>query len=260
MDKSLKQKVVLFLKQLGLDEEQAHVYLFLQENGPRTVLSISRGMKTGRTKLYPALEKMVQKQVVAVHDRHYGTTYEALPPENLDFLVSEYERKASGLRHNLKATINALNVSRNRSMTTSKIIEYKGVEGLKQVNFNLMKATRECFVFEKDNLAKHPGMTKHFVDKLHLQQVERRIKSYDLTNNKAWTRSSHVEGLETYSVARYIDPALFRIQFETYIYDNVVALLNYEPEDILCVEIHNPALAAQQKQLFKLLWSMGKDI
>lgn len=260
MDNSIRKNVVAFLKQLGLDDEQADVYLYLQTTGPNTVLSISRGLKTGRTKLYPALDEMVRKQVVAVHERHYGTTYEALPPENLEFLVSEYERRASGLRHNLKAAVNALNASREQSPATSKIIEYRGLEGLKQVNFNLMKAAKECFVFEKDNLARHPGMTKHFVDKLHVQQVDRKLTSYDLTNNKNWRMSSQIDRLEEYCKARYIDPKLFTVQFETYIYDNVVTLLNYDPDDILCVEIHNPALAAQQKQLFQLLWDMGEEI
>ncbi len=75
VDKTLKQKIVSFLKQLGLDQDQANIYLYLQEFGPSSVLAISRGLKTGRTKLYPALEEMVKKQVVAARDRHWGTTY-----------------------------------------------------------------------------------------------------------------------------------------------------------------------------------------
>ncbi len=260
MDKSLKKKVVTFLKQVGLNDEQAAIYIYLQETGPNTVLSISRGLQTGRTKLYPALEEMVEKQVVAIHERHYGTTYEALPPENLEFLVSEYERRASGLRHNLKAAISALNTSRDQSPNNSKIIEYKGLEGLKQVNFNLMKAEKEYYVFEKANLVDHPGMTKHFVDKMHQLQVEKGLQSYDLTNSPNWTVNTTTDGLEKLSKARYIDPQVFEIQFETYIYNNVVTLLSYNPEDILCVEIHNPALAAQQKQLFMLAWNSAVSI
>ena len=261
MDKSVKQKVVTFLKQIGLDQEQAFVYIYLQENGPSTVLAISRGLKTGRTKLYPALDEMVEKQVIAVHERHYGTTYEALPPENLEFLVAEYERRASGLRHNLKAAVNALNSSRDISPATSKILEYKGVEGLKQVNFNMMNnADGEYFVFEKENLSKHKGMTKHFAERMHELQVKRGLIGHDLTNNPKWSISLDVPGMKKLSKAAYVDPKVFEIQFEMYVYNNVVTLLSYDPDDILCVEIHNPALAAQQKQLFKLAWSQAKEI
>ena len=128
MDNSLKKKLVSFLKQLSLDDEQAEVYLYLQMNGPSTVLAISRGLETGRTKLYPALEGMVSKQVVAVHERHYGTTYEALPPENLEFLVSELERKADIARHNFKESIHAFSGLRANSPSGSKIIEYRGLD------------------------------------------------------------------------------------------------------------------------------------
>lgn len=77
VDKSPEQKVVAYLKQLGLEQEQALVYLYLLKNGPGTVLAISRGLKTGRTKLYPLLSDLADKQLIAVHERHYGTSYEA---------------------------------------------------------------------------------------------------------------------------------------------------------------------------------------
>ena len=56
VDNSYVEKVVGFLGQLGLGNEQAAVYLFLMKEGPGTVLSISRGLGSGRTKLYPLLD------------------------------------------------------------------------------------------------------------------------------------------------------------------------------------------------------------
>ena len=52
----------------------------------------------------------------------------------------------------------------------------------------------------------------------------------------------------------------FKIEFETYIYNNVVALLSYDKDDIFGVEIHNDKLARQQEQLFDLLWSQAKSL
>lgn len=260
MDTALKNKVVSFLKQVGLSDEQAAIYLFLQESGPSSVLTISRGLKTGRTKLYPELEDMVTKQVIAARNKHYGTSYEALPPENLEFLVSEYERKASITRHNLSAAVHAINEVRQTSPSSSKIIEYRGVEGLKQANYNLLKADGMYYVFEKANLDQHSVMPKHFVERLRESFVDKKIMGYDLTNNPHWKMDTKVADLVKFSKARYIDPKVFEIKFEMYVYNNVVTLLNYEPDDILCVEIHNAALAAQQKQLYELLWNLGKDI
>ncbi len=60
--------------------------------------------------------------------------------------------------------------------------------------------------------------------------------------------------------ARYVSPTVFTIEFEVYIYNNIVALLSYEKEDIFGVEIHNSKLARQQRQLFDLLWRQASAL
>lgn len=256
VEKSVKNKLVSYFKQLGLDTEQAYIYLFLLSNGPQTVLAISRGLKTGRTKLYPLLEALAHKQLITIHERHYGTSYEAQPPEVLEFLVSEHERKADAMRTTLPSAVHALQAIQQVSPTTSRIVEYKGIDGLKQMNWNLTKADKEYRVFELAGLDKHLGA--HFAGKMRTRDQAKGIKTCDLTNNP----ERHKEpGIETKNnLARYIDPKIFTIQFETYIYNNCVALLNYERDDIFGVEIYNPKLAAQQKQIFDLLWSQAKPL
>jgi sugar-specific transcriptional regulator TrmB len=260
MDNSIKQKLVSFLKQLGLGIEQAEIYLYLQANGPSSVLAISRGLSTGRTKLYPALEDMVHKQVVATHVRHYGTTFEALPAENLEFLVNELERKADIVRHNFKESIHAFSTLRANSPTGSKIIEYHGIDGLKQMNWNLVSKAKDQYkVFELDALQNHTGFNKHLKDKLDTIEVANKLETYDLTNNPNRNiTKSNTPGRNNHFA--YIGPEVFTIEFETYIYNNVVALLSYEKNDIFGVEIYNEKLVKQQEQLFNLLWCQAKAI
>lgn len=258
VDKSLVQKVVIYLKQLGLDAEQTQVYIYLLENGSQTVLAISRGLKTGRTKLYPLLDDLATKQLITVHERHYGTSYEAQSPEVLDFLVSEKERKASTLRSNLNATVHALQAISQISPATSRVAEYRGVDGLKQMNWNLTKAKDTAYVYELANLDVHLG--KHFSEKMRRLFVDNKLTIHDLTNNPDWHMQTEVDTLKKYSKARYIDPKVFTIEFETYIYNNCVALLSYDKDDIFGVEIYNDKLARQQKQLFELLWSQAQPL
>jgi sugar-specific transcriptional regulator TrmB len=254
VEKSVQNKLVSYFKQLGLEHEQSLIYLFLLQSGPQTVLAISRGLKTGRTKLYPLLESLGDKQLITIHERHYGTSYEAQPPEVLEFLVSERERSASALRTTLPSAVHALQAIQQTSPSSSRIVEYKGVDGLKQMNWNLTKSEGEYRVFELAGLDKHLG--NHFAEKMRARDRDKGVKSYDLTNNP---NRHHEPGIETKNnLARYIDPKVFNIQFESFIYNNCVALLNYERDDIFGVEIYNPKLAAQQKQIFDLLWSQAK--
>lgn len=181
VQKSEQAKVVSYLKQLGISAEQSAAYLQLLSQGPQTVLQISRGLKTGRTKLYPLLDELAEKQLITIHERHYGTTYEITSLDSLDFLVSEHERKAEGLRKSLPAARNLLEQVAIASPSTSRIVEYRGIDGLKQMNFNLTKAQREFRVYELAGLDKHLG--KHFAEKMRLRIAERGLETFDLTNN-----------------------------------------------------------------------------
>jgi sugar-specific transcriptional regulator TrmB len=256
VDNSLKNKVVEYFKHLGLDHEQALIYLHLLQNGQDTVLGISKGLKTGRTKLYPLLEVLAEKQLVIIHDKHYGTSYEAQQPSVIEFLVNEHEQKAEALRSALPAALNILKNLQRQSPKHTKIVEYKGVDGLKQMNFNLSKATKEFRVFELAGLDKHLGA--HFAQKMREKYREKKLHSFDLTNNPNRANEPGIDG--TLSQTRYIDPNIFKIEFETYVYDNVVGLLSYENEDIFGVEIYSDKLARQQIQLFNLLWNQAKPL
>ncbi len=256
VDKILINKVVAYIKQLDLSNDQAHAYIYLLKNGPSTVLSISRGLNTGRTKLYPLLEDLAEKQLIHIHERHYGTSYEAQSPEVLEFLVQEKERKIGAIKHSLPAALNILQKIKLQSPSSTKIIEYRGTDGLKQMNFNLSKATAEFRVFELAGLDKHLG--KHFAQRMRDRFKDRKLRSFDLTNNP--NRANEPGNESPHAKTRYIDPSIFKIEFETYIYDNVIGLLSYEDNDIFGVEIYNDKLAKQQTQLFNLLWNQAKQL
>lgn len=256
VQKSGIKKVVIYLEHLGMSTEAIQAYLYLIEHGPHTVLGISRGLKTGRTKLYPLLEDLADKQLINVHERHYGTSYEARPPEVLEFLVSERESQSDSLRKGLSGVVDSLKEVFQASPVSSRVSEYRGIDGLKQMNWNLAKAEKEFRVLELAGLDKHLG--KHFADKIRGICNEKQIRSYDLTNNLNRRQETGVD--LTLNSVRYIDPLVFRIEFETFIYNNCVALLSYNSEDIFGVEIYNDKLARQQKQLFDLLWSQSKPI
>lgn len=253
-------KISQFLGYLGLDRTEISVYLYLLKNGRSSVLEISNGLKTGRTKLYPILDGLADKQLVLVHEKHYGSSYEAAPTSALEFLVDEVETKAATLKNALPALLTKIDQYKHDNAMTTKVVEYRGLEGLKQINFNLTKAQGEFMVFEVENLEQHPGIPKYFAERIRTIQTQKKIMSYDLTNNRNWHVDTKVKELKKYSRARYIDPKVFKIEFETMIYNDCVAMLNYHSEDIFGVEIYNSSLMHQQKQLFQLLWGMGTEV
>ena len=235
-------KTVEYLRQLGLSTDQINAYLHLLSRGPQTVLSLSRGLKTGRTKMYPLLEELAIKRLVVIRERHYGTSYEASNPQNLEFLVNGLETTSRKLRGELPTTLDSLKEIQQNSPSVSKIIEYAGLDGLKQMSWNLGDAKDEYLVFELPGTAKQLG--KHFADKLQAFLEEKKLTGRILTNQKSSPNS----------YTCFIDPKIFKIEHHAYTYNNVVGLLSFNDNNVLGIEIYNKQLAAQQKQLFNFIW------
>ena len=134
------------------------------------------------------------------------------------------------------------------------------MDGLKQINFNLSKADKEFRVFELARLDEHEVLPKSFVQRMRDTYITNKLTSFDLTNNKNWKFNINALDPENiYQRGCYISPDVFEIRTETYIYNDCIAYLRYEENDIFGVEIYNADLSAQQKQLFDLVWAQGKE-
>lgn len=261
LSSDLIDNVKPFLLDLGLNEDQVDTYLYLLHLGSSSVLALAKAQGSGRTRLYPVLESLVDLQLVKVDQKHYGTTYEALTPRSLEFLVTKKETETKKLRDELSNVTEQLSTLNGSTLSKSKVVEYRGVDGLKQINFNLTKANKEFFVFEGAHLDSYETMPKSFVDRMRKLYFDNKLMCYDLTNDKNWHKvKTPFNPTGAFQKACYIDEKVFKIRTETYIYNNVVAYLGYEKDEPFGVEIYNQDLAEQQKQLFKILWANGTEI
>lgn len=138
------KKVVEYFRHLGLTTDEITAYLHLLAKGPQTVLAISRGINTGRTKLYPLLDGLVQKQLITAHEKHYGTTYQAEPPNSIELLVKQAEKEAYNLRSDLSDALHKLKQIELTSPSSSSIQEFKGTDGLRQIYWQM-----SCYHGEK---------------------------------------------------------------------------------------------------------------
>lgn len=235
------KKIVEFLRQLKLSTDEIDIYLYLLQTGQQTVVDISRGLQTGRTKLYPLLEGLGGKQLIIISERHYGTSYRAAAPESLSLLVDKQEQLSHTLRTGLPTVVHLLEEIHQSSPTTSKIIEYHALDGVKQIYWNLRNTETDFFILELPEVTKQIG--KHLKNKLRPLLTEKQLTGHVLTNQK-----------NPNPPTRYLDRKIFEIEFETYVYNNVVSLISYQNNTFYGVEIHNSQSARQYMNLLSVLW------
>lgn len=145
------------------------------------------------------------------------------------------------------------------SDSRSKVINYVGIEGLKQVTVNSLRAKGELRIFEIENMGSF--LNFGFCEEVRQGFIDRNIHVKELTNQEnqpAWTKvQKFVDG---YWECRYVDPKVLQTHLEMVIYNDVVALYAYKEKHIFCVEIYNPNLATMQKQMFDFIWRYSEPL
>ncbi len=257
-----KNKDILEIEQklanFGLNEETVRLYIGLLETGPQGIVAITRKLGIGRNVAYRLIEELQEKQLVSVAEKSFGKEYSALGPTALEGLIARREAQTAGMRASLDGVVAGLHALVGTDKKT-KIVHYEGIEGLKQVNWNLTKAKKEFRVFELSHVSDY--LDKAFSEKVRHIWGEKKITSYDITNRKSLDRpTDELDYWRNYSKYRYVEKSVLDIKFEMFVYNNVVTLVDYKTDKPQAVEIYNQYLADLQKQLFDAIWGQGKDM
>lgn len=251
----IKTHIARKLRLFGIDHDGATLYILLIQKGPQSALELAKATNIKRTQVYRTLEDLQGKQLVSADHLTYGTLYQAMPYEQLESTIIEKSAEVSNMRESLGSLKELFGELSGGTRNNAKVLHYSGVEGLKQVNWNLTKADGYFKVFEVAHLGQH--FDAKFAKRCRERYIERGIKSYDLTNSKQ-VKSRDIEpynpGMANYA---YIDPNILVIQFEVYLYNDVVTLLDYDQDNVFCTEIYHPLFRKLTEQLFDLAWSQA---
>lgn len=244
-----------YLKKAGIEPAATKIYIQLSKAGPSSALQLAKTTHVSRTQVYRYLEALQASGLVSAEQLSYGTLFRALPLENLEGVINEREAEVVELRSQLDTMTSLLQHLSGSSGPKATIQHFYGVAGLKQANWNLTRAKNEFRVFEAAHISQH--LDKTFARRLRERFIEKQLHSYDLTNQTKVAAAEIEPYNPTLAEFRHVDPELLRINFEVYLYNNTVTLLDYSKDNALALEVHHPALHAMMRQLFDAMWNLG---
>ncbi len=250
-----------YLQVFGIEPEATVMYVELNKSGPMSALQLSKQTGISRTQTYRRLEELQATGLASAEQLSYGTLFRALPFENVEGLIAQREAETSASKSSLENMVTLLQQMAGSTGPKATVQHYYGLAGLKQANWNLTKADGEYRVFEAAHLSQHFDKTGKAFAKRHRERcLERKLTSYDLTNDAA-VYARDIEPFEpSRTFLRHIDPEILTIKFEVYLYNDCVTLLDYSDSQQLAMEIHHPALHAMMRQLFDAMWNIGTPL
>lgn len=246
-------RLVALLTPFGLSREEAGIYLLLLKKTSLSALEINRQLNLSRTRVYRLLDKLITRGLVRQKLDARGLKFEAVSHTHLETLLIQKEKEADVVRETLPYLVKQLETVATEGRTKSKVLYYTGIDGLKQVQWNSLRAHGELLIYEIKNMAAF--LPQEYCEEVRQELVDRHINVRELTNQtkvKDWTEVREL--VLKYWQIRHVPPEKLRIKFEVMIYNDVYAMYSYQEGEIFCVEIYNQNSAQMQQQLFNFVW------
>lgn len=254
------QKIIHYLRNLGLSKEACKIYLSLTIHGESTILSLSKYTNIDRSAIYRMLDNLLKSGVIEEIIEEKSLKLKAISPEKLEFLVKEKELNVQELRVELPSVVGLINQLGAETSSDTKVLYYRGLSGIKQMIWNVLKANNELVGYTYRALEEIVEID--FIEEWSLEFVNRNLKARDLYSSE-WLKSRNefperAKGhWETWQ-SRFISPKILNINHQLDIYNDVLALYNWHKGEVFGVEIYNDKIASMQKQIFEVLWKMGR--
>ncbi|MBI4990736.1 hypothetical protein HZB96_01425 [Candidatus Gottesmanbacteria bacterium] len=257
MEKTVKE----FLNKLGLTDDEARLYLVLNQSGPLSVLNLSRQSGINRTKVYRIIESMQRAGIIEeIIDQHKKLT-KAVSIDTLELLIKEQESKTKYLRDTFPTVSNLIAGQKAVSQPGTKVFFYRGAEGVRQQVWNTLKTKEELLGYSYRPLSELIGK---YYEEWYEEWIKRNLKMRDIFSD------SYIEGKKSLKqkidsldfksrniISRYIPSKMLNITHQMDIYNEIVSIYHWHEGEIFGVEIYNEKVANMQRQLFEMVWRMA---
>lgn len=250
--------IINLLKNFNLTPKEGEIYLTLLQKGILSPLQLSRSTSINRTTIYRILENLKKAGLIEEVLDEKKTKAKAISPDNFEMLIKQKESEIDKLKQTLPSLKSQLNLIQGMSSPETKVLYYRGQNGLQQLLWNTLNAENEIIGYGYMNWNDVVG--KEFAEKLRQEVVIRKRYSREIQNSgsidllKTYTT---ISGYEKFHSARGISKEKITIKHDTYIYNNIFAFSHFIEEEFFGIEIYNAEIVKTQRQIFEILWAIA---
>jgi len=232
------------LREYGLSEKEAIVYLALLNGGTMTVTPLLKKTQLQRGSLYDLLERLTEKGLVSYAIIANRKSFEAVDPKKLLQILDEKKERIMEVMPSLLA---------KQMREEPKVTVYRGRKGLKSVYLDLIRDPSTSYVIGASGKLKGALGDSFFA---RFQREENRLdRKAKIIFSENW-RNSPNKGDMSYAEVKFL-PDEYETPSHTTIYSNKV-VIHVLDETPVAVVIESQALVKSYMNFFHHLWKMAK--
>jgi HTH-type transcriptional regulator, sugar sensing transcriptional regulator len=234
------------LREFGLSEKEAKVYLTLLKEGSTTVTPLFKKTQLQRGSLYDILDRLIEKGLVTYVIKSNRKHFEALDPKTFLQILEDKKEQINEILPKLMSY---------QKSEEAKVTVYKGRKGMQSVYRDYVRAApKTCYVFGASGSKFKEAIGEHF-----FIQFERQIQEYGGIVRIIFNEEAR--GLPILDEIANPDFKFISDEFgspsHTMIYDDKVVIHILEGVPIIIL-IQSKEVAQSYLNFFNHLWKIAK--
>jgi sugar-specific transcriptional regulator TrmB len=234
---------------LNLTETEGKVYITLLELGSGYVSTIARHAKLPRVNCYHTLENLLKKGLVSFITKNRVRYFTAEPPQKI---LNQLEEKTDYAK---KILPELLSIS-NTLAFKPKIKYFEGMEGVKNIIEDTLTAKK---LLGYSNLKGAADLFGDYLKGYAEEKMKKSIKTRIICPSskeafeyikKYYPKNFPPELIEIL----FVNPREFWFEHEILIYENKVAVISLNKDELIGMIFESPVYARSQKAIFNLAW------
>lgn len=241
------------LQQIGLDKNEAAIYLAALELGPSPVQKIAQRGKVPRATTYLVLDELKRKGLVTTHEHGTKIYYTAQHPSQLDAYLKKQENELQIKQKSLESLIPELEKrGQFPESLRPRVRFYEGKDAVAAYRRDILRNRKDQkmvrAIVSVDGLAKMVGNLKSFASKRVSEGVPSKLIFTDPNKNY-----SSINDPNELRDAKEISDKEFPVPADVSIVGDSVGFMTYD-EPYRAVIIDDPVIAQSIVSLFELAW------
>ncbi len=241
------EKLLTILKNIGLEELEAEVYLSALSLGPTSILKIAKSSGLKRTTIYGIVDSLKEKGLMRINLKGFKSLYTAENPENLEAMLENRRRE---FKSNLPDFMALYKLEGGES----SIKYYTGLKAMKKAYLDTLEEIKtgdEYLVIT--NQKKWFELDPDFWMKQYIEERAKLPCKTRLISQDSDLAREHQKYQRNFNEEFKIFSGSYQVNIDMVIIPDKIIIVDLLPP-VTTLVIENRNIIELQKQLFEIIW------
>lgn len=252
-----------FLRNLGLNDNETRVYLYLLTHGESMASIIAKRLETKRVTVYSTLESLEKKSMISSFIKNDVTHFDAIEPDDIVELCEQRVSEMKRLKDKADTLKNEFSKLREKGKMPKleirgKIKYYQGLEAVTDlIGETLEEKEKEQLCFGLNTY--HTEMAGDDWPNYTQKRINRGMHVRSIQPDTAAAIEYKGRDKKELRQTRLVPNNKFPGNCEINLIGNMIAMFTTSGQEPMGMKMYSPDMARALKSLFELAWERAKE-